>query len=205
MTIYYSLTFALLVLEMVTFSILVLPLPLRWRHAMIKAFTNSPVIAKALHTLKIIFAFIFLLFIDTFNRLQRIAEEVEEEAGHHHDYSIEASIRAKQFYAQRNLYLLGFTMFLSLILERTTALLIDMLQRDEQLQHMKKESATAVKDQERLVEIDASYQKQIQELKDQIAELKKQGPDFEALKKKAEQQATEYDSLLKDRDAFKQK
>lgn len=111
------------------------------------------------------------------------------------------------------------------ILERTTALLIDMLQRDEQLQHMKKEvkymfddkgreswliyhviqSATAVKDQERLVEIDASYQKQIQELKDQIAELKKQGPDFEALKKKAEQQATEYDSLLKDRDTFKQK
>ena len=52
--------------------------------------------------------------VDTFNRLQRIAEEVEEEAGHHHDYSIEASIRAKQFYAQRNLYLLGFTMFLSL-------------------------------------------------------------------------------------------
>lgn len=52
--------------------------------------------------------------LDTFNRLQRIAEEVQEEAGHHHDYSIEASIRAKQFYAQRNLYLLGFTMFLSL-------------------------------------------------------------------------------------------
>ena len=53
-------------------------------------------------------------YIDTFNRLQRIGEEAEQEEGHHHDYSFEASLKAKRFYAQRNLYLTGFTLFLSL-------------------------------------------------------------------------------------------
>lgn len=52
--------------------------------------------------------------IDTVNRLQRINEEAEQEAEHHHDYSFEVSLAAKRFYAQRNLYLTGFTLFLSL-------------------------------------------------------------------------------------------
>lgn len=51
--------------------------------------------------------------IDTISRLQRIDSEVEGEQ-HHHDYSYETSIKAKKFYAQRNLYLTGFTLFLSL-------------------------------------------------------------------------------------------
>ncbi|KAI9493468.1 B-cell receptor-associated protein 31-like-domain-containing protein [Zychaea mexicana] len=190
---------------MIVFCLVVLPLPMHWRRAMMRAFKSSPVVAKALYALKIIFAFIFLLFIDTFNRLQRIGEEAEQEEGHHHDYSFEASLKAKRFYAQRNLYLTGFTLFLSLILERTTALVVDMLEREEQLQHMKKESATANDDTNRLVEIDSSYKKQIDDLKAEIGALKKQRPDFESLKKRAGQQSTEYDQLVKERDALLKK
>lgn len=51
---------------------------------------------------------------DTISRLSRIESEVEGEKSHHHDYSYETSIKAKRFYAQRNLYLTGFTLFLSL-------------------------------------------------------------------------------------------
>ncbi|KAI9253943.1 B-cell receptor-associated protein 31-like-domain-containing protein [Phascolomyces articulosus] len=190
---------------MFVFCLVVLPLPMHWRRAMMRAFRSSPVVAKALYALKIIFAFIFLLFIDTFNRLQRIGEEAEQEQGHHHDYSFEASLKAKRFYAQRNLYLTGFTLFLSLILERTTALVVDMLEREEQLQHMKKESATANEDTNRLVEIDSSYKKQIDDLKAEITTLKKQTPDFESLKKRAAQQSTEYDELVKERDTLLKK
>jgi hypothetical protein len=53
-------------------------------------------------------------FKDTINRLQRIEGEVEGEKSHHHDYGYETSLKAKRFYAQRNLYLTGFTLFLSL-------------------------------------------------------------------------------------------
>ncbi|KAI8148496.1 B-cell receptor-associated protein 31-like-domain-containing protein [Fennellomyces sp. T-0311] len=205
MTIYYTLTFTLLVLEMLVFCLVVLPLPMHWRHAMIKGFRNSPIVKQALYGLKIVFAFIFLLFIDTFNRLQRIAEEHEQEEGHHHDYSFEASLKAKRFYAQRNLYLTGFTLFLSLILERTIALVIDMLEREEQLKHMKKESATATEDTNKLIEIDASYKKQIDDLKNEISGLKKTSLDFESLKKRASQQSAEYDQLVKERDALLKK
>lgn len=55
------------------------------------------------------------VLLDTINRLQRIESEAEgERDNHHHDYSYEASVKAKKFYAQRNLYLTGFTLFLSL-------------------------------------------------------------------------------------------
>lgn len=52
--------------------------------------------------------------VDTVNRLQRIESEVEGDQQHHHDFSYETSIKAKKFYSQRNLYLTGFTLFLSL-------------------------------------------------------------------------------------------
>jgi B-cell receptor-associated protein 31 len=54
------------------------------------------------------------IYTDTISRLQRIDSEVEGDQQHHHDYSYETSIKAKKFYAQRNLYLTGFTLFLSL-------------------------------------------------------------------------------------------
>lgn len=52
---------------------------------------------------------------DTINRLQRIdGSDHEGERQQHYDYSYEANLKAKKFYAQRNLYLTGFTLFLSL-------------------------------------------------------------------------------------------
>lgn len=55
-----------------------------------------------------------ILVLDTVNRLQRIESVNEEEQRVAHDYSYEANLKAKKFYAQRNLYLTGFTLFLSL-------------------------------------------------------------------------------------------
>src|SRR5216110_2287290 len=58
--------------------------------------------------------FILLLFLDSCNRVWRVSEE--------NSPSVEASVRetyrtdmhARIFYAQRNMYLCGFTLFLSL-------------------------------------------------------------------------------------------
>lgn len=53
--------------------------------------------------------------LDAINRLQRIdSSEADGDRSMHHDYSYEANNKAKKFYAQRNLYLTGFTLFLSL-------------------------------------------------------------------------------------------
>ncbi|KAF7726908.1 hypothetical protein EC973_008203 [Apophysomyces ossiformis] len=222
MTIYYTVTFFILVIEvfisqhysrqrqntkvyrneqMFIFGMLVLPLPSHWRRAMLRGVTTSPLIAKAVYGLKIVMGFIFVLFIDTINRLQRIDAESQEEQ-HHHDYSFEASQKAKKFYAQRNLYLTGFTLFLSLILERTSTLVIQMLQREEELENMKKESLEVNKDQQRLIDLEKTYKKQVEELTQEVKELQKQERDFETLKKQVAQQSEEYNRLADERNAL---
>ncbi|ORZ12211.1 B-cell receptor-associated protein 31-like-domain-containing protein [Absidia repens] len=199
MTIYYTLTFGILVTEMFMFGILVLPLPSHWRRAMLKFVSTSPLVAKALYVLKIVFGFIFVLFIDTINRLQRIDSLNEDEQRVSHDYSYEANMKAKKFYAQRNLYLTGFTLFLSLILDRTSTLVIQMLKREEELENARKETASVGKDQQRLIDMENDYKKQIATLTTENKELKAEQRDFETLKKQVGQQAEEYNRLADER------
>ncbi|KAI8074283.1 B-cell receptor-associated protein 31-like-domain-containing protein [Gilbertella persicaria] len=199
MTIYYTATFFILVVEMVAFCLLVIPLPSRWRRAILKFASTSPVVARAISTLKIVFGFIFVLFIDAVNRLQRIDQDQPEESHQYHDYSYETSLKARKFYAQRNLYLTGFTLFLSLILERTSTLLIQMLKHDEALEDAKKEHLSSQEDQKRLLEMEKSYETKIESLKKEVFELKQEERDFENLKKQVEQQTAEYHRLADER------
>ncbi|KAI8383058.1 B-cell receptor-associated protein 31-like-domain-containing protein [Blakeslea trispora] len=195
MTIYYTTTFLILMVEMVAFCLLVIPLPSRWRRAVLKFASTSPVVARAISTLKIVFGFIFVLFVDAVSRLQRIDQDVAAEGQPYHDYSYETSLKARKFYAQRNLYLTGFTLFLSLILERTSTLLIQMLKHDEELEYAKKENLSSQADQKRLLEMERTYEDKIKQLKEELVVLKKEDRDFENLKKQVEQQTTEYHRL----------
>ncbi|ORX61900.1 hypothetical protein DM01DRAFT_1298361 [Hesseltinella vesiculosa] len=182
MTIYYTLTFAILVTEMFMFGLLV--------------------VARVISSLKIVFFVIFVLFVDTVMRLQRLDDERTDEQKGFHDYAYEANQRAKKFYAQRNLYLTGFTLFLSLILERTSTLVIHMLKREEELEAARKENVVVGKDQQRLIDIETDYKKQIAGLNEEIKTLKSQERDFATLKKQADQQATEYNRLADERNAL---
>ncbi|ORE10761.1 B-cell receptor-associated 31-like protein [Rhizopus microsporus var. microsporus] len=195
MTIYYTLTFGILVTEMILFGLIVLPLPSRWRHAMLSFALHSPQMEKAMYALKIVFGFIFVLFIDTINRLQRIEAEANAEQQHHHDYNYETSLKAKKFYSQRNLYLTGFTLFLSLILERTSALVLELAKREEELKSAKNQTAEITKGQKRLIDMEDDYKKQVEVLNVQIRELKRQNLDYDTLKKQADQQQKEFDRL----------
>ncbi|KAG1152458.1 hypothetical protein G6F37_002506 [Rhizopus arrhizus] len=196
MTIYYTLTFGILVAEMVLFGLLVLPLPSRWRHAMLTFALKSPQMAKAMYIFKIVFGFIFILFFDTINRLQRMSAENEaERQQHHHDYGYETSFKAKKFYTQRNLYLTGFTLFLSVILERTSALVLELVKREEELKNAKSLTAEVTKGQQHLIDMEDDYKKQVEALSVQIKELKRQNLDYETLKKQADQQQKEFDRL----------
>ncbi|KAI9276175.1 B-cell receptor-associated protein 31-like-domain-containing protein [Sporodiniella umbellata] len=203
MTIYYTSVFLILLIEMLAFGLIVLPLPSRWRRVMFKFATTSPLVAKALSTLRIVFGFIFILFIDAANRLQRLNENDQE--GHLHDHGSEASLKATKFYAQRNLYLTGFTLFLSLILERTSSLVISMLKREEELETAREEHVTSTEDQKRLDTMETSYKNKIGALKAEVQELRNQEKDAENLKKQIAQQTEEYNQLMRRHEALKQK
>ncbi|CEP18913.1 hypothetical protein [Parasitella parasitica] len=204
MTIYYTTVFFILVLEMISFGVLVFPFPSRWRRAMLKFVSSSPLVAKAVRILKIVFGNCVMdleidkdFFKDAVNRLQRIdQDEQPEEAGRpYHDYGYEASQKARKFYAQRNLYLTGFTLFLSLILERTSTLVIAMLKHEEELEYAKGEHASSKQDEKKLLDMEKSYEEDIKTLQNEVNHLLQKKSEYENLRQQIEQEAAEYHKL----------
>ncbi|ETW79792.1 hypothetical protein HETIRDRAFT_477404 [Heterobasidion irregulare TC 32-1] len=141
MTIYYSLTFILLAAEMVTFCVFVAPLPYQIRRRLFRFLSESPIVAKIAYALKISFIFITILFVDAVQRMFRVTAEVElAKAGGQgaQDVRTETNFAARKFYAQRNTYLTGFCLFLSLVLTRTFYILQELIHSQEEYAKLKK-------------------------------------------------------------------
>ncbi|THU76155.1 B-cell receptor-associated 31-like protein [Dendrothele bispora CBS 962.96] len=195
MTIYYSLTFLLLASEMVTFCLLVLPLPYAIRKRMFHFLSESPIIAKLSYALKISFIFVGILFFDALQRMFRITAEAEmAKSGGQNvgDIRTETNLAARKFYAQRNTYLTGFTLFLSLVLTRTFYITLDLIHVQEEYAKLKSGSGSAGTETKGS---GADKDKIIASKDKEIAELKKKARDFDTLKNQAASQAAEYDRL----------
>ncbi|EPS98923.1 hypothetical protein FOMPIDRAFT_1164768 [Fomitopsis schrenkii] len=194
MTIYYSLTFMLLAAEMATFCILVAPLPYGIRKRLFRFLSESPIVAKLAYGIKISFIFVGVLFIDAFQRMVRVAAESElakTSGSGVQDVRSETNFAARKFYAQRNTYLTGFTLFLSLVLTRTFYILLDLINTQEEYAKLKQESAKSSKGQ--IASQDQA--KQVEELKKKLAASEEKVRDYAIVKKQAEQNAREYDRL----------
>ncbi|KAK8927491.1 hypothetical protein VCV18_003970 [Metarhizium anisopliae] len=194
MTLYYSLVFFLLVLEMVLFMLLLIPLPHTAKRKVFTASTDlarsfiseNPIISKVMYWLKITFVFILILFIDSVNRVYRVQLEVVaagEQAskgaailGHER-----LEVQARKFYSQRNMYLCGFTLFLSLILNRTYVMIIDNIKLEDKVQAF--ESNKNYKE---------NKSSEVAELQKRLA-MKEQ--DLQTLKKQSEGLHRSYDEL----------
>ncbi|ORY87994.1 hypothetical protein BCR37DRAFT_375976 [Protomyces lactucae-debilis] len=178
MTLYYALVFSLLVLEMAMFCVLVLPLPFKMRRSLFVFINTSPLVAKLQYGLKITFIFILVLFIDSVNRVFKVSDDAQARA------SVDVSMReqyrsdvqARKFYSQRNMYLTGFTLFLSLILNRVFVLANTNLRLQDLVDNSATKNDAAIKSKAYLEEID--------ELK---TKLKKRDADFDELAEKYKQ------------------
>jgi len=118
MTLYYSIVFIVLIFEMLLFLVLVAPLPASVHSKMIKGMRTS-VATNIVRSLKFLFVFILVLFIDS---VQRVSKVPELDTGAQLTVADRSDYIARKFYNQRNMYLCGFTLFLSLILNRTYTL-----------------------------------------------------------------------------------
>ncbi|KAI7879729.1 B-cell receptor-associated 31-like protein [Lichtheimia hyalospora FSU 10163] len=203
MAIQYALTFAILVTEATLFCVLVLPFPPKWRKTMLRLVSTSPALDKAMYSLKVTFGFIFLLFVDAINRLYSI-EERHPEGEDMHDYTFEVTVKANKFYAQRNLYLTGFTLFLSFILQRTSSLIFQVVQREEELERVQTETHTTTRKQQEIIDKEAGYKKEMDALSTELKDLKQQQRDYETLKLQVAQQDAEYQRLADERNALEQ-
>ncbi|KAK3943701.1 endoplasmic reticulum transmembrane protein 3 [Diplogelasinospora grovesii] len=139
MTLYYTLVFMLLVAEMALFMLLIVPLPFTVRRKMFAFISENPLIAKLQYGLKITFIFILILFIDSVNRVYRVQVELAaatESAGNAGSAIMgheRLEVQARKFYSERNMYLCGFTLFLSLILNRTYVMILEVLRLEEKI------------------------------------------------------------------------
>ncbi|QUC21450.1 uncharacterized protein UV8b_05693 [Ustilaginoidea virens] len=187
MTLYYTLVFFLLVVEMGLFMLLLVPLPFTAKRKVFTFISENPVISKIMHWMRITFVFILILFIDSVNRVYRVQLEVlaasEQTSkgtaavlGHER-----LEVQARKFYSQRNMYLCGFTLFLSLILNRMYHMIIDNMHLEDKVRAF--ESNKNFKDNKTT---------EVAELQKKLA---KKQVDLDTLKKQSEQLHSSYNEL----------
>ncbi|KAG2202760.1 B-cell receptor-associated protein 31-like-domain-containing protein [Mucor mucedo] len=139
MALYYGIVFAILTLEIIAFFLFLLPIPTRWQKPVFRWLATSPAVAHAQYIMKVVFAFIFVLFLDAVNTLKAFYEVVNAEEDHtaptmaSTDFRAQVGQAAKKFYAQRNLYLTGFTMLLLLILNKIKNMSLDYIKLEDEL------------------------------------------------------------------------
>ncbi|KAG8951002.1 hypothetical protein FRC04_006863 [Tulasnella sp. 424] len=177
-TVYYTLTFALLVAEMGTFVAILLPMPFAARKKIFTFLSTSPIVAKIAYGLKIAFVFIAVLFVDALQRVLRVTAESDlaRQTGVHVG-SAETSHAAKKFYAQRNLYLTAFTLFLSPLLTRTYYILLDYIHTQDEYTKLKaRHDDLSKKTTGGSSEAVAELQKQLDSKNRDLEELQRQLP-----------------------------
>ncbi|KAF2622975.1 endoplasmic reticulum protein-like protein [Macroventuria anomochaeta] len=196
MTLYYSLVFLLLVTEMLIFCALIVPLPFTWRRKLFTFISESPIVAKLQYGMKITFIFILILFVDSVNRVYRVQVELSsfggnpQQGGQASLGGIERmEVQARKFYSQRNMYLCGFTLFLSLILNRTYVMILDVLRLEEELKTYRGETGTKKGSSLKDVQGGAG---EVGKLKNELAAKDR---DMENLKKQVENMQKEYNRM----------
>ncbi|KAG0269945.1 hypothetical protein DFQ27_001494 [Actinomortierella ambigua] len=206
MSLPYTMVFTLLMTEMVVFIFLILPLPFKWRRGLLKFLSESRLMGHVQYVMKIVFIFVFILFLDALNRVVKV-EEISSEHGHHHhaDARTETSFAARKFYAQRNMYLTGFTLFLSLILNRTFFMILDLLKSEEKMEVIKKQAAQQSKEYERVLASETALKKEVKTLEEVVSQHSSAKADLENLKKQAKQQHDEYMRLADENNSLEMK
>ncbi|KAL9005436.1 MAG: hypothetical protein Q9188_001794 [Gyalolechia gomerana] len=195
MTLYYSLVFALLVLEMGIFMLLIVPLPYTMKRKLFTFISENPLVAKLQYGMKITFIFILILFVDSVNRVYRVQVELsmaKNQGGAAASVagSERMEVQARKFYSQRNMYLCGFTLFLSLILNRTYGMILDTLRLEERVKKYEGDPKAQGKQSEKLAQ--AGEAGEIGNLKNRLAQKDR---ELEAMKKQSEGLSREYNNL----------
>ncbi|KAI1762339.1 B-cell receptor-associated 31-like protein [Hypoxylon sp. FL1150] len=186
--------FVLLVAEMTLFMLLVVPMPFSVRRKMFTFLSENPIVAKIQYWLKITFVFILILFLDSVNRVYRVQLELATATDSNKGAAAvmgheRLEVQARKFYSQRNMYLCGFTLFLSLILNRTYMMILEVLRLEEKVKQYEG-TDRKTKESEKLAA--AGKPGEISKLRN---ELERKERDNEALKKQAEGLQREYHDL----------
>lgn len=162
----------MLVVEMVFFTILSLPFPRKVRRTVL-ATVSKPFTSEHVQIItKCVFGFVAVLFIDSVNRVYTVTADL---SGIGNDRGIidRSEVQARKFYAQRNMYLCGFALFLTLLTTRAYSLVAELVFTKDKLDDYNKEHddiAPATGDSEEIAEL----KKELAAKDDELSNLKEQ-------------------------------
>ena len=143
---------------------------------------------------QITFIFILILFVDSVNRVYRVQVEAAQASNSQSGAAVigheRTEVQARKFYSQRNMYLCGFTLFLSLILNRTYIMILDTLRLEEKIRRLEGDPKAGGKTGEKLDQ--AGELGEIGRLK---RELEKRDRDMEVMRKQTEGLQREYNDM----------
>ncbi len=96
------------------------------------------------------------------------------------------------FYAQRNMYLTGSVIFLSLVLNRFLSMMADISKNEQRNDVLKQQAAKSSKEYLKLLDNEQDYLSKIARLESELVTLRKQQTELDIVKKQAAQISDEY-------------
>lgn len=184
MSLYYKIVFGILAIELSFLSVLSLPLPRKPRRIVLKLFSKPFENQQFRIALKCFLGFILVLFIDSVNRARSISAELynmssqsNQAAGMSGYFTDRSEIQARRFYAQRNMYLCGFTLFLTFIILRTHSLVDELVLTKDKVDNLKAKKPEKGSEVDTLKKELADREEYLQTLKEKAESLRK---DYES-------------------------
>lgn len=217
MSLQWTLIASFLYVEIAIVLFLVLPVasPTRWQKLFKSRFLQS-LNNQASFYFVILLGVLVLFLLDAIREMRKYSASLDH-TQHHHQLNLEMQENMRLFRAQRNFYISGFALFLSLVIRRLVILISTqatlLAQNEAAMRQAQSATSTArsLLSQRTIGESaqndsNEAHDKAVSELKNQIKELQaknlelendltKEKKDKEAVKSQAESLAKEYDRL----------
>ncbi|XP_065350633.1 B-cell receptor-associated protein 31 [Cloeon dipterum] len=197
MSLQWALIAGFLYLEIAVVLLLVLPLisARRWQSFFKSRFLQTLSSQAQLYFL-ILLAILILFFLDAIREMRKYSDK-EHTADHQHlDAEMQSTMRL--FRAQRNFYISGFALFLSLVIRRLVTLISTQATLEACSEASMKQAQSATQAARQMM---TSPKEELQELNNEINELKKELAkeklDKEAVLRQSENLSEEYDRVSK--------
>jgi B-cell receptor-associated protein 31 len=212
MSLQWTIIATFLYVEIAVVLLLVLPVasPQRWNKIIKSRFLQALNNQASIYFL-VLLAVLVLFFLDAIREMRKYSSPETTEATHAH-LDAEMQVNMRLFRAQRNFYISGFALFLSLVIRRLITLISQqatLLAQSEAAMRQAESATTAAQsllaqNQTSMAQNDTNeaHDKEVTELKEKLAEAVKalewERKDKEALKSQAESVNKEYDRLIEE-------
>lgn len=209
MSLQWTIIATFLYVEIAMVLLLVLPVasPQRWNKIIRSRFLQA-VSNQASVYFFILLAVLVLFFLDALREMRKYSSAETTEATHAH-LDAEMQVNMRLFRAQRNFYISGFALFLSLVIRRLVTLISQQASLMAQGEALMRQAHSATTTAQSLLaqnqastaqnDTNEAHDKEVTELKEKLAKaemaLEREKKDKEALKSQAESVNKEYDRL----------